>query len=498
MIQLRDYQSDVIDQLRDGFVAGHKRQVLSASTGAGKSIIMLEMIRLAMDTKGKRVLFICERRNLVDQFSKHLDSIGIRHGVLMSKHFRFAPGELVQVASAQTLERMDTLPAFDICFIDEAHAALRKSVMQLMDKFDKFYIGATATPFNKNLSKYFTNVVSAPPMVELVAHGSLVPFRVFVAKEVDTTGVKTNTKGEWVESELEERGKRITGDVVADYLRLSQEVYGRKSKAILFSCGIAHGAELEKAFSDAGVNAVQLASGVDEDYRQDAFREFAKPNSSIDLLISVDMLSRGFDQTDIEHVILARPVKKSFSTHVQMIGRGARKHTGKEFCVIQDHGGNWLRFETEWESFYNDGVKTLSDAPDTVQKKEPTAKEKEAAKCPKCGALWVGRSLTCLHCGYVRVLSNDVVTTAGEMFELESGSVKKEKYSQEYKADWYGAMCAHLRANNKKEGRAYHLYKEKFGVYPSNTFKKTGYAVTQEVVDYLMAANIKYAKRIKK
>lgn len=104
---LRDYQNAAIDGLRDGFKNGHIRQVLSASTGAGKSIIMLEMVRAAVE-KRSRTIFICERRNLVNQFSAHLDSADIEHGVLMAGHWRFNPNTLVQVASAQTLERMES------------------------------------------------------------------------------------------------------------------------------------------------------------------------------------------------------------------------------------------------------------------------------------------------------------------------------------------------------------------------------------------------------
>ncbi len=72
------------------------------------------------------------------------------------------------------------------------------------------------------------------------------------------------------------------------------------------------------------------------------------------------VLSRGFDQTDVEHVILARPLKKSFSEHVQMAGRGARIHDGKQLCVIQDNSGNWLRFQDDWDELFHRGVATLA------------------------------------------------------------------------------------------------------------------------------------------
>ena len=63
----RKYQDESIARLRDGFRNGHTRQVLVAPTGSGKSVIMLKMIQ-AMIAKNKRCMFVCERRNLVEQF----------------------------------------------------------------------------------------------------------------------------------------------------------------------------------------------------------------------------------------------------------------------------------------------------------------------------------------------------------------------------------------------------------------------------------------------
>lgn len=493
-MQLRPYQAAAINGLREGFLAGHVRQILSASTGAGKSIIMMDMVRRAVE-KNSRTIFICERRNLVDQFSAHLDRAGIEHGVLMAKHWRFRPEAMVQVASAQTLERMESWPAFSVAFIDEIHATMRKSVVNMIERRPELKIvGATATPFHPLIAKHFTGLVSAPPMARLVQMGNLVPFRVFIAHEIDTDGVKV-VAGEWQKDELETRGLQIVGDIVMDYVRLSSEVFGRKSKAICFSCGIAHGAELMQGFNDVGVNAVQLASGVDEDYKADVLREFSKPNSSIDVLISVDMLSRGFDQTDIEHVILARPLKKSFSQHVQMIGRGARSHEGKSLCVVQDNAGNWLRFADDWEEFFNNGVTALVGKADTKPKKEPSKSEKEAARCPKCGAIWPGRSDTCMHCGHTRIRANNVSALPGEMVEF-STTTKKDKYTSEYKEAFYKSMIAVLRNQGKNENRAYHLYKQRFGVGPA--WKKDGGIPTVEAVNYIRSANIAFAKSKRK
>lgn len=470
MKNLRPYQASSIESLREGFRAGHVRQVLSAPTGAGKSIVMLSMIQSALD-KGSRILFVCERRILVDQMSHHLESIHIDHGILMAGHWRFRPEKQVQVASAQTLERMQSIPQVDVVFIDEVHACLRASILRLMAAQPSLrIIGATATPFHPVLGKYFSNVASVTTMAELVQQGFLVPFRVFVAKEIDTTGLKV-VAGEWKKDDLEKRGQQIVGDVVADYIRISHDVFGGYRKTICFSCGIAHGAELARQFNEAGVPALQLSSEDNEDYRQDVLREFAKPDTDIRVLISVAILSRGFDQSDVEHVILARPLKKSFSEHVQMVGRGARIHPDKALCVVQCNSGNWLRFADDWDQLYHEGVQELGQGQDAKVRKEPTQQEKEAAKCPKCSALWTGGKV-CGHCGYERVKANEVIAVAGAMEEVGATGAKRQKkgkdeFTAQGKSDFYAELLGHAESKGFKSGWAYFAYQARMGVAPS-------------------------------
>ena len=494
-LQLRPYQASSIEALRDGFRANHTRQVLAAPTGAGKSRIMESMRRTAME-KGSRIMFICERRILVEQFSKHLQAAGIDHGVLMASHWRFRPYEKVQIASAQTLERMESLPAVDIVFIDELHACLRKSVINMMVAQPNLRIvGATATPFHPAIGTHFSNVVSVTTMAQLVEDKFLVPFRVFVAKEIDTKGLKV-VAGEWKKDDLEKRGQQIVGDVVADYIRISNEVFGGYRKTICFSCGIAHGAELAQKFNEAGINAVQISSEDDEEYRDEVLKDFAKPDSAIKMLISVAILSRGFDQSDVDYVILARPLKKSFSEHVQMVGRGARIHPGKSICVIQDNSGNWLRFADDWDKLYNDGVNELADGgADKKPKKEPSDEQKEASKCPKCSVVWSGGD-TCAHCGFVRAKRNDVVAVAGEMIEIGATKRKPEKYTPEYKADFYSQLLGYAEDRGYKPGWAFHAYKDKFSIGPSMA-KPEPVMPSTLVRNWITSQNIRKAKSYK-
>ena len=194
-------------------------------------------------------------------------------------------------------------------------------------------------------------------------------------------------------------------------------------------------------------------------------------------------------------MILARPLKKSFSQHVQMVGRGARFHEGKKFCMVQDHAGNWLRFLNDWNDLYHDGVKELTGEQDKKPRKEPTEKEKKAAKCPKCGCVFPSSSDICAHCGYVRQKRNDAIAVAGEMLEL-SAAPAPVKYDSATKERWYQEMIGYCRQRGKSDGAAYHWYLKKFGVLP--VWKKQPAIPSPEVIDYCRSRLIAYAKAMHK
>jgi superfamily II DNA or RNA helicase len=84
MIELRNYQHDAVANLRAAIGGGKNRLVLQAATGAGKTIIASKIIELAV-SKGKRVLFIAHRKEIINQSSSKLDDFEIEHGVIMAK-----------------------------------------------------------------------------------------------------------------------------------------------------------------------------------------------------------------------------------------------------------------------------------------------------------------------------------------------------------------------------------------------------------------------------
>jgi superfamily II DNA or RNA helicase len=223
-----------------------------------------------------------------------------------------------------------------------------------------------------------------------------------------------------------------------------------------------------------------------DEYKKEVFEDFAKPDTGIHGLIAVDILTKGFDVPDVQIGVSARPFSKSLSSHVQQMGRVMRSHPSKEFGLWLDHSGNFLRFREDWDEIYENGASELDDGREKP-KKEPTLKEKEAAKCPRCGGLW-GNSDVCSHCGFVRQRRNAVLDQPGELVELEGKSVTKMD-----KQEFYSELLFMSDARGYKEGWAAWKFKEKFGVFP-RMLEKVQRPVSLKTLNWLKSRAIAYSK----
>lgn len=486
MLELRPHQQEVVEQLKQGFKQGHIRQLLYASTGFGKTEVAMEIMRRVSEGY-KKAAMIVDRIVLVDQTSARLSKYGIEHGVMQAGHWRERPSERIQVCSAQTLERRDSFPDIDLIILDECHIVRKKTVEFLNRNPNIRVIGLTATPFTKGLGDIYTHVVGATPTGDLVEKGWLVPLKVFVAKEIDMTGAEKNSFGEWKEAEVTKRGMAITGDVVNEWIKKTHEIFGGPRKTIVFCSGVDHGRDLVRGFAEAGFRFESVSYKEDDDYKRLIIEEFAKPDTEIHGLIATDILTRGFDVTDVMIGVSARPFSKSFSSHVQQMGRVMRPHEGKEFGVWLDHSGNFLRFRKDWDNLYTEGVKTLDSSVEKA-KKEPTEREKKEAVCPKCKALWTFKSHICGECGYERPLKQ-VLTIPGELLELAESNRKLQIDNRQFYAElmYYGKLKGY------KDGWAAMKYKEKFAVYP-NGIRVNPSPTSAQTMKWIKSRIIAYTK----
>ena len=488
MLELREHQSGVINELREGFQKGHSKQLLYAPTGFGKTEVAIYLMNATRENY-KRSTMILDRIVLVDQTSLRLSKYKIPHGVFQANHWAYNTFEKIQVCSAQTLERRDKFPETDLLIVDECHIQ-RKGIKDIIKKHPELkVIGLTATPFTKGLGETYTNVVCGSTTEELVLSKWLSPLRVYIAKEIDMSGAK-KLGGEWSADEVTTRGMKITGDIVAEWVQKTHEVFGRPRKTIVFAAGVAHGRDLVEQFAEKGYNFVSVSYLDDSEYKRQVIEDFAKPDTEINGLIATDILTRGFDVSDVMIGVSARPFSKSFSSHVQQMGRVMRAHEGKEFALWLDHSGNYLRFRDDWDSVYVDGVGDL-DKKIEKTKKEPTIKEKTASKCPKCNALWAKGADSCSSCGYVR-RKQQVATVAGEMIAL--GSPNRANLDERQR--FFSELIHIALMKSYNPHWAAHKYREKYGSWPRN-LSETPIEPSVATSNWIKSRNIAYANRIK-
>lgn len=205
-------------------------------------------------------------------------------------------------------------------------------------------------------------------------------------------------------------------------------------------------------------------------------------------MIATDILTRGFDVPDVLMGVSARPFSKSFSSHVQQMGRIMRPAPGKEYGVWLDHGGNYLRFRKDWDQLYEAGVTELESGIEDKPKKELTEDEKKEAKCPVCSALWITGTNVCYSCGYEKPLRG-VAVVPGELQELFTDGTDRIPANQKF----YSELLYYARMRNFKDGWAAHKYKEKFGVFPRGLRADT-IPISQKTVSWIRSRNIAWAK----
>jgi DNA repair protein RadD len=476
----RPFQKSAHESLRKGVLAGHKNQMLMAPTGAGKTYLGLRLANEA-NLKGKRALFLCDRRALINQTSVAAFDYGMHdQGIIMGNEAdRYNPNAMLQIASSQTLARR-SWPKVDVIIVDEAHTQM-KVWTDYIKTCSAHVIGLSATPFSSGLGNLFSRLINATTMAELTRSGVLVPMRVFTCKRPNMKGAKT-IGGEWSADEAGKRGMEIIGDVVSEWKNLA---VGRKT--IVFASNISHCEEIARQFNVAGVMAAVFTSNTKDAERKTILDEYRKADSMIRVLVSVEALAKGFDVPDVSCVVDCRPLRKSISTAIQMWGRGLRscESTGKTDCILLDHSGNIVRFAEEYEQIFHDGLAQLDDGEKldkTIRKDE---EEKQKKGCPKCGFSPFFKR--CMSCGFEKQVSSLIEHESGEMVEFKSTSSRNEKQM------FYSELVYYCEKKGYSHGWIANTFKQKFGVWPRG-LSDISVAPSQETMRYLKHCAIRFAR----
>ncbi len=178
MIVLRDYQQVGVDRIRHAFARRTRRVLFCLPTGGGKTIVFT-WIGAAVAARGKRVVVLVHRVELVEQVSKALAGMGVGHGVIAAGHP--TTDAAVQIASVATLARR-LAAGFappDLVVVDECHHAVAGTWSKVLAAApEAFILGVSATPERldgRGLGSAFDVLIEGPTVAELTAAGHLVP-----------------------------------------------------------------------------------------------------------------------------------------------------------------------------------------------------------------------------------------------------------------------------------------------------------------------------------
>ena len=415
-MQLRPYQQQAITDLRLAYRGGAKAPLLVGVTGMGKTVIFSAITAGAV-ARGRRVLILVHRRELIRQASAKLTQAGVNHGIIAAG---FEPSDQpVQVASVQTLarrlERQHWQP--DLIVIDEAHHAISNSWTNVISHWpDSLLLGVTATPVRQDgrgLGAMFDRLVLGPSTAELVATGYLTPVKIYAPPQVaDLTGIRTRA-GDYANDQAAAAMTRptVTGDAITHYQRIAAA-----RPAIAFCCNVNHATTVSNAFNAAGISAATLLGNTTD--RDALVARFAA--GELQVLVTVDVVSEGFDCPGAAVAILLRPTQ-SEGLYLQQVGRVLRPAPGKAAAIILDHVGNVHR-----HSFPDDHRDwTLDDARQRTGKGGPPAPC--IRTCETCFAAFAPQPI-CPVCGTPSKLSTrELKQQAGELQELAREAVARSR-----------------------------------------------------------------------
>ena len=457
MDELYPHQDLSVAELRANLKRGVMRQILDMPTGSGKTHVSMNIFNKAQD-KGSHCFFVCDRKALVFQAAERFTENGIEYGIAMSEHFQ-GRHRNIQIASVQTLKSRDFMTTgilqadgsfaerkVDLVVIDECHE-IHKWILDYCRTRDIPVIGLTATALTEGLDQHYDAVVSVVTTEELTRDGYLAPLHVVSPKDkVDTDGLETNNKGEWSRTDVGERARVITGNVLQDWQDRTKEYFGGPVKTIVFCASIADGEETCEAFQAAGFNFGIVHNKRSDKENEQAIRAYKE--GRIIGIVNVNMLARGFDSPSTLCVVDKATVRKALHVVIQRLGRVIRTSPGKKLGLYLDPADNIAGFHEELMFFFTQGIKSLKETKLRNATRKPKSGQAADMKCGSCGYVFMAPAKQCPACGSAR--PRPAVTTDEIPGDLEESLVLDGSRAG-FTGNWWEEICAVVTKRHPKD-----------------------------------------------
>lgn len=355
MIKLRQYQVDCLDAILEARKKQVLRQLVSLPTGSGKTEIFARLPGI-LHKYGGKMLVLAHREELLSQAKDKISRANPGVRVEIEQAVKVAgPNAEIVVASVPSIGRQDNKRIskfnpedYNAIICDEAHHAVAESYKNVFRYFGvgeparPFLIGFTATPKRgdgKGLEECFDQIVFHRDIKTMVKEGWLCPINGYrIRSKTDLSQVKRHM-GDFAVGDLGDQVNNAPRNalVVKSFLDLTPDRRG-----LVFAVDVAHSHDLADLFRESGVKAGCIVGEMTKKDRANVLDTYRA--GDLQVLVNCMVLTEGFDQPDIESIVLGRPTTSSL-LYTQMVGRGTRPslETGKTDLTVIDIADNCTR-----------------------------------------------------------------------------------------------------------------------------------------------------------
>ncbi|WP_163777629.1 DUF3427 domain-containing protein [Myxococcus vastator] len=345
----KPHQRQMLEALEAERQHGHRKNLVVAATGTGKTWVAAFDYRRLRAQGHERLLFVAHRDEILLQ-SQQVFQLVLRDaafGERLVAGERPVHGGHHVFASVQSLQRqLETLApdAYDVVVVDEFHHAEAPTYRKLLERLTpRILLGLTATPDRgdgQSVLGWFDGRIACDVRLwQALEQGLLCPFQYFGVHDGTDLSSVTFKRGMYARGELDAlytgddlRARRIL-QAVEEYVHVP-----RAMRALGFCVGVTHAEVMAHHFNAAGLKAAALHSGSPDGERREAVARLRR--GELQALFTVDLFNEGVDIPEVDTLLLLRPTE-SATIFLQQLGRGLRwSHgSGKSVLTVLDFIG---------------------------------------------------------------------------------------------------------------------------------------------------------------